>query len=101
MTAIDPLRLKHFCVRVLTSYGVPEGDAELVADSLVQADLWGHQSHGVMRLPWYTARIESGAMKAVTRIELTGTGAIALLDANDGIGQVAAATASRTAIDLT
>ena len=23
------------------------------ADTLVQADLWGHQSHGVLRLPWY------------------------------------------------
>jgi len=101
MTAIDPLRLKHFCVRVLTSYGVPERDAEVVADSLVQADLWGHQSHGVMRLPWYTARIESGAMNAVTRIEtVSGLGAISVLDANDGIGQVAAARAASVAIGL-
>jgi LDH2 family malate/lactate/ureidoglycolate dehydrogenase len=53
----------------LTSYGVPEEDAGLVADSLVQAALWGHQSHGVMRLPWYTAHMEPGVMQAITYIE--------------------------------
>ena len=37
------------------------GDAALVADSLVQADLWGHGSHGILRLPWYAARLRAGA----------------------------------------
>src|SRR4051794_5272731 len=52
---------------VLTSLDVPRADAELVADSLVQADLWGHSSHGLLRLPWYAARLRSGAMTARTR----------------------------------
>ena len=38
---------------------MPAADAELVLDSLVQADLWGHQSHGVLRLPWYAARLRA------------------------------------------
>ena len=49
---------------VLAALGVPEDDGALVADSLVQADLWGHQSHGFLRLPWYAARLRSGAMAA-------------------------------------
>ena len=34
-------------------------DARLLADSMVQADLWGHQSHGVLRAGWYLARLQS------------------------------------------
>ena len=37
---------------------MPEADARLVADTLVQADLWGHQSHGVLRLGWYLERLQ-------------------------------------------
>ena len=58
--------LRTFGTRVLAALGVPADDAALVADSLVQADLWGHQSHGFLRLPWYVARLRSGAMRAVT-----------------------------------
>jgi LDH2 family malate/lactate/ureidoglycolate dehydrogenase len=41
---------------------VPPEDARLIADTLVQADLWGHQSHGVLRLGWYLERIRNGVM---------------------------------------
>ena len=54
----------------------------MLAESPVQADLWGHQSHGVMR--------------AVTRAEnIVDAGAIAVIDGHDGIGQVLAAQATR------
>ncbi|PRY47862.1 LDH2 family malate/lactate/ureidoglycolate dehydrogenase [Geodermatophilus tzadiensis] len=81
--------LRTFGGRVLESLGVPAADAALVADSLVQADLWGHASHGVLRLPWYAARLRSGAMTAVTApVVLVDTGPLVLLDGRDGIGQV-------------
>ncbi|MFJ4169647.1 Ldh family oxidoreductase [Paenarthrobacter sp. NPDC089714] len=86
-----PERLLGLAARILLANGVPQGDAELVADSLVQSDLWGHQSHGVLRLPWYVERIRQGAMRAVTAPEtLVDTGALLLLDGNDGVGQVLA-----------
>ena len=53
---ISPNTLREFGTRVLSTLDVPHQDAALVADSLVQADLWGHQSHGFLRLPWYAAR---------------------------------------------
>jgi LDH2 family malate/lactate/ureidoglycolate dehydrogenase len=55
-------RLVNFATAVYSALGVPDGEARLVADTLVQANLWGHQSHGVLRLSWYAKRIESGAM---------------------------------------
>ena len=81
--------LVDYGVTILQQLGMPAADAALVLDSLVQADLWGHQSHGVLRLPWYAARLSSGAMTAQTAPEtLVDGGALLLLDGRAGVGQV-------------
>ncbi|MGV9868679.1 Ldh family oxidoreductase [Rhodococcus koreensis] len=96
---VKPEALTAFGCEVLEKIGVPGDDAALVLDSLVQADLWGHQSHGVLRLPWYAARLQSGAMTTVTRPEtLVDGGALLLLDGRAGIGQVLTETARREAV---
>ena len=93
---IAPEVLRAFATRVYRSAGVPEVEAQLAADTLVQADLWGHQSHGMLRLGWYYARLCSGAMKAVTHTTLeVDAGAIAVMDGHDGVGQVV----TRRAVD--
>jgi len=61
---VNAEKLIEFLTAVYRSAGIPEADARLVADSLVQADLWGHQSHGVLRTGWYLARLKSGVMGA-------------------------------------
>src|SRR3954471_976250 len=100
MSRLSPEALRGFATSVLTATGVPDDDASLVADSLVQADLWGHQSHGVLRLPWYVARLRSGAMVARTDPGvLSDTGPLVLLDGRDGIGQVLTERARTTAVD--
>ena len=96
---VAPDQLASFGKRVFEKLGVPEQDAKLLTDTLVQADLWGHQSHGVMRLSWYAARIKAGVMQARTRAEhLVDAGALVLIDGHDGVGQVLAAMAAREAI---
>src|SRR5688572_32658916 len=97
---ISPEDLRTFGAEVLGALGVPGDDARLVADSLVQADLWGHQSHGFLRLPWYAARLRSGVMRAVTEpAVLSDTGPLMLLDGRDGIGQVLTERARTTAVE--
>ncbi|RFS83435.1 Ldh family oxidoreductase [Actinomadura spongiicola] len=92
--------LRDAATRIFVACGVPSADALLVADSLVQADLWGHQSHGVLRVGWYVDRIRSGVMTGQTKAEIvSGTGAVATLDGRDGIGQVVTARAAREAVD--
>lgn len=82
-------QLTAFGQSVLEHHGVPTADAHLLADSLVAAELWGHSSHGMLRLPWYVERLRSGAMQAVTQGVLTqDSGAVAVIDGQDGIGQV-------------
>lgn len=94
-----PEQLRKFAVSIYRTFGLPEEDSELLADSLVQADLWGHQSHGIMRAFWYGKRLQSGATKAITNPALVvDGGAIAVLDGNDGVGQVIAKQAMQEAI---
>jgi LDH2 family malate/lactate/ureidoglycolate dehydrogenase len=96
---VKPEALADYGTAVLRSLGMPAQDADLVLDSLVQADLWGHQSHGVLRLPWYAARLQTGAMTAITEPQvLVDGGAMLLLDGRAGVGQVLADTARREAV---
>jgi LDH2 family malate/lactate/ureidoglycolate dehydrogenase len=96
---IDAARLVEFGAAVYAGAGVPEADARLLADTLVQADLWGHQSHGVLRLGWYLERIRNGVMKPVTQPEFAvDAGAVALIDGHDGVGQVLTEFAAKDAI---
>ena len=86
---VDAERLIDFGAAVYAGAGVPAADARLLADTLVQADLWGHQSHGVLRLGWYLERIQNGVMKPVTQPEfVVDAGAIAVIDGHDGVGHV-------------
>jgi len=97
---IDADELTLFGTAVLTSLGVPDEDARLVSDSLVTADLWGHPSHGMLRLGWYVARLRSGVMHAVTATEtVLDGGAVVVLDGREGVGQVVTDAACRLAVE--
>lgn len=86
---LNPQQLVELAAAVYRQAGVPAEDALLAADTLVQADLWNHQSHGLLRLGWYEARLRSGAMKPVTQTSLAvDAGAVAVMDGHDGVGQV-------------
>jgi LDH2 family malate/lactate/ureidoglycolate dehydrogenase len=96
---VDAGLLREFVSGVYRSVGVDDEDSALAADAMVQADLWGHQSHGVLRLGWYYARLKSQAMRSVTETTLAiDAGAIAVMDGGDGIGPVVAKRATLDAI---
>ncbi len=88
--SIAAARLASFTSAVLQQVGVPTTDASLVADTLVEADLRGVHSHGVMRLPVYVKRIQAGLVRAAASVTVTRDGpAFAQMDAHDSLGQVA------------
>jgi LDH2 family malate/lactate/ureidoglycolate dehydrogenase len=96
---VDADRLRDFATAVYAGQGMPDADARLVADTLVQADLWGHQSHGVLRLGWYLDRLRNGVMQPVTRPAfVVDAASLALIDGRDGVGHVLTALATREAI---
>ena len=88
MTRFCPDRLLSFATDVYLAKGVPEPQAAHLAATLVAADLWGHSSHGIMRLFWYGARFDSGVTKTGSQPAVTlDTGPLLGLDGADGIGQ--------------
>ncbi len=95
----SPKGLKEFCTQLLQKLGVPHQEAEVTADTLVSANLRGVDTHGVMRMTYYTAKLRSGVIKP--KVDLTPireTIATALLDGHDGIGQVISHRAMQIAI---
>jgi LDH2 family malate/lactate/ureidoglycolate dehydrogenase len=95
--------LERFCVAALESVGASSGAAATVAAALVDADLRGLDSHGVVaRLPGYVARCRSGGIVVdaqVERVQDDG-GPVAVVDGHDGFGQVVAAAAVEVAQNL-
>lgn len=76
---------------IFEAAGVPTADATVVATSLVDANLCGHDSHGVMRIPQYVDFIRKGTYKpGVELTVLNETPAVLATDANWGLGQVQA-----------
>jgi len=76
---------------MFVAVGVPDADAALVAASLVDANLCGHDSHGVMRAPQYVGFLQSGQYKADAPFTiLNETPAVVAADGGWGLGQVQA-----------
>ena len=86
--------LLDHCKGVLRAVGMPADEADLVADTLVWANLSGTDSHGVNRLATYARRIIGGGIVTPAKLEpVSSTAAVGVLDAGFAAGQVAAARA--------
>jgi LDH2 family malate/lactate/ureidoglycolate dehydrogenase len=93
-------RLENFCVSVLTKAGLNSQNAQLVAESLVFADLRGIGSHGVTRLSGYLGRIRAGVMNLDPTMTIEADfPASALINAANGLGQIAGMKAMALAIE--
>ena len=87
--------------RVLERLDVPAAHAREVAACLITAELRGVDSHGMVRLPVYSRRLQAGVVKAHPDIRLVSSGtAAALVDGDNGLGPVVAARAMEAALDL-
>lgn len=94
--ALDSLR--QLVLKCCLISGIPEEDGEIFTDCLIEADLAGITTHGVDRLPAYLDRIELGVTKVPTTLTvLKENSASIYLDANDGLGQVAAYKSAKLA----
>jgi LDH2 family malate/lactate/ureidoglycolate dehydrogenase len=85
---------------VISAWGYSRDDAQYIAHTLVDANLRGVDSHGVMRLPAYYKRITSGLIDPAETVSTTTRGATAKISAHKVSGQLAAreATAVSAAI---
>jgi uncharacterized oxidoreductase len=83
--------LIRFSQSLFEAAGVPADDAAVVAGSLVDANLCGHDSHGVMRVPQYLGFLRTGVYKPGVQLTVRNeTPAVVAADGNWGLGQVQA-----------
>jgi LDH2 family malate/lactate/ureidoglycolate dehydrogenase len=91
--------LRSYVAGVFADRGVPPGDAAIVADNLVEADLRGVESHGVNLVSLYCTRLDEGLMKPVTTVTTErDEPTTATLHGGLGFGQVAGLQAIDLAI---
>jgi LDH2 family malate/lactate/ureidoglycolate dehydrogenase len=91
--------LERFATDVFARTGMPQADAEVVAEVLVWANLRGVDTHGVMRIPRYVDLIESGEMNPRPAIRIrTETPASVLIEADHAAGPVAMTRAVTEAV---
>ena len=92
--------LRSLTVDIAQAAGTPPDLAEILAGSLVAANLAGHDSHGVMRMPQYCAAIDRGEIIPGERAQLiSDRKATAKLDGRWGWGQPAMHAAADAAIE--
>ncbi len=97
---ILPHSLRDLASRILVAAGASAEDAELVAGNLVESNLVGHDSHGIIRLPRYIKAIGAGGIDVNARPRVvTETPGTLVIDGGWGFGQRAATMAMDLAIE--
>jgi len=98
---LDWQLMGDFMRAAFAAEGIPEEEAAICADVLMESDRRGIESHGVNRFkPIYIDRIEAGILNPVTEIEtVRETPTTAVLDGHNGMGMVVARRAMELCID--
>jgi len=96
---VPAARLADFAARAFVAAGLPKADAQAVAALMVEADLRGSDTHGVIRLPLYVRRLRGGGINAKPNIRLVSDRAsVALIDGDNGMGHLVMRRAAELAI---
>jgi L-2-hydroxycarboxylate dehydrogenase (NAD+) len=93
-------RIETFITRAFVAAGLPEADAATLGKLMVEADLRGSDTHGVIRLPLYVRRIRAGGVNAKPNIRaVNDRPSAALIDGDNGMGHLVMKRAAELAID--
>jgi LDH2 family malate/lactate/ureidoglycolate dehydrogenase len=97
---VPAAQLAKFVMRAFVAAGLPEAQAQTVARYMVEADLRGSDTHGVIRLPLYIRRLRAGGINAKPNIRvISERTSVALLDGDNGMGHLVMHSAALLAIE--
>ena len=89
-------KLYKVCLEIFKNEGICEDHADMVCSALIEAELRGTSSHGVIRVENYIKRLRAGGTKANTECRIVHETPMSLvLDGDNGLGFVVATQASR------
>lgn len=88
------------CRQLFQQVGMPTEQAHILCETLVEADLRGVHSHGVMRVPKYLASLQDGSCNPCPNVRvIMEAKALALVDGDTGYGQVPSVMAMELALE--
>lgn len=91
MPTVAADKLTTFAETIFRESGVPSDEAGIVARSLVDANLCGHDSHGVIRIPQYLDAIGDRRLRPGAEFRVVKeTAGVLVVDGGFGLGQVQA-----------
>src|SRR5258705_7915294 len=91
MPIVQSSLLERLTREIFAARGVPEGDAAFIASMLIRANLRGHDSHGVIRVPQYVAALQAGTLNPKPQMTPgVDTPTPAILEGGGGFRQVVA-----------
>jgi LDH2 family malate/lactate/ureidoglycolate dehydrogenase len=100
-TLITAEALRAFGKGVLQKVGVPEEDAKIVAEILVESNLRGIDTHGIYLSNLYVRRLEKGLINPNPRFSFERKrSGVGILDADFSLGQLSTLEAARKAVEL-
>lgn len=100
MVTINSRKLIGFVTDIFSRAGSSKAEAERIATYLTTANLTGHDSHGVIRVPQYVKWAKEGSIIPDQTIKLVvDTPSIAVIDGGFGYGQTVTPQAVRVGID--
>ena len=100
MPTIHHQPLRNFGYALFEAAGVPADQARIATDHLVESNLMGHDSHGVLHLSGYIRGLQSGAIQPVGNQKiLRETPVSAVIDANRSFGIVLTYEAMHMAVE--
>lgn len=98
---VEPDVLRRAVVELFAAAGATAENAVLIAEHLVEANLRGHDSHGVGVVPLYLRSIAAGGMVLNQTLKpVADRGGMVIFDAGRGAGQVMGHRAMEAGIEL-
>lgn len=94
---VSPESLRVRIARIFGQLGVPDADAVIASGHLVEADLRGVHSHGVIRVPTYVKELRAGLINPRPTISIVSDhGGQLVVDGDNALGQVARTMRTRS-----
>ena len=96
---VSASNLMAFVARAFIAAGLPDSDAQILANLLVEADLRGSDTHGVIRLPLYVRRLRAGGINPNPNIHvISDRASVALIDGDNAMGHLVMRRAAELAV---
>ena len=100
MPSFTKEQLADTMARILAAAGTSPANAQLVAELLAEANLTGHDSHGLIRIPQYLDSVDKGELVPAAEVDIVQESTLtAIVDGHWGFGQVTMNRAVQVGLD--